>query len=277
MDTLTDLFTWATAAIDSLTQLVTDSPLTYLVIFALTAVDVLLPIVPAEATVTAAAVIAGQGNLNIVWVMVAAGLGAFVGDNIAYWIGRAAGRPVVRKVLRGNTERLDEVQRQFDRRGGVFIVVGRFVPGGRTAVAIGAGIVHFSWIQFLVYDAIAAVIWSFQAALPGFIGGSLIQERPWLALIFGFVLSGSIALGIALGQRWWDRRHRARDGERPGPDDDAVASRELKQRVVSRVTGIPTQLPGEDLTPGPDDPSEWSEQTPQIEPEPLDASVPEAD
>ena len=63
------------------------------------AIDVVLPVLPAEATVTAAAVLAGQGTLNIVWVMVAAGLGAFVGDNIAYWIGRAAGRPLVEKVL----------------------------------------------------------------------------------------------------------------------------------------------------------------------------------
>ena len=47
---------------------------------------------------------------------VAAGLGAFVGDNIAYWIGRAAGRPLVERVLRGNTEQLDNVQEQFHKR-----------------------------------------------------------------------------------------------------------------------------------------------------------------
>jgi membrane protein DedA with SNARE-associated domain len=138
--------------------------------------------------------------------MVAAGLGAFVGDNVAYWIGRAAGRPLVEKVLRGNTEQLDDVQEQFDKRGGMFIIIGRFVPGGRTAVAVGAGILHFNWVQFVIYDAIAATIWAVQAALPGYIGGSLIQDRPWLAMVFGFVLSALLAGGIALAQRWWDRR-----------------------------------------------------------------------
>lgn len=206
MELLTELFTWATGLIDSLTELVTDSPITYLIIFALAAIDVLVPILPAEATVTAAAVLAGQGTLNIIWVMVAAGLGAFVGDNVAYWIGRAAGRPLVERVLRGNTEQLDAVQQQFDKRGGLFIIIGRFIPGGRTAIAIGAGVLHFNWVQFIIYDAIAAVIWAFQAAIPGFIGGTLVQDQPWLAMIFGFVLSALLALGIALAQRWWDRR-----------------------------------------------------------------------
>ena len=63
-----------------------------------------------------------------------------------------------------------------------------------------------SWLQFVLYDALAAVIWAFQAALPGFIGGRLVQDQPWLAMVFGFVLSALLAGGIALGQRWWDRR-----------------------------------------------------------------------
>jgi hypothetical protein len=57
-----------------------------------------------------------------------------------------------------------------------------------------------------MYDALAASIWAVQAALPGYIGGSLIQDQPWLAMVFGFVLSGLLAGGIALAQRWWDRR-----------------------------------------------------------------------
>jgi membrane-associated protein len=228
MDLLTEFFTWATGLIDSLAELVTDSPLTYLLIFAMTALDVLAPVIPAEATVTAAAVLAGQGSLNILWVMVAAGLGAFVGDNIAYWIGRAAGRPLVERVLRGNTRQLEAVQEQFHRRGGVFIVIGRFVPGGRTAVAIGAGVLHFRWLRFVVYDAAAAVIWAFQAALPGFIGGVLIQDQPWLAMVFGFGLSVLLAGGIALIQR-------RRDGER-------ARKLRLKPAVVG-IGGVTAALP----------------------------------
>ncbi len=249
MDVLNEAFTWATGLIDSLTQLVSDSPITYLIIFAMTAVDVLFPILPAEATMTAAAVLAGQGSLNIVWLMVAAGLGAFVGDNVAYWIGRAAGRRVVTRILRGQSGRLDSAERQFERRGGVFIIVGRFIPGGRTVVATSAGVLHFNWFKFVAYDALAAVIWSFQAALPGYIGGSVFSDEPWLALLIGFVLSGALALTITLGQRWWDGRQRdhgkASDGPDPGEGDREPG--DLRRRVASQVIGLSRELPGERL------------------------------
>ena len=179
---------------------------TYLVIFALCAIDPLLPILPAEAAVTAAAVLAGQGQLSIVAVMLAAGLGAFVGDNVVYWIGRAAGRPLVAKVLRGRTDRLETVEEQFRRSGGILIVIGRFIPGGRTAVAVSAGVLHFSWPRFLAWDAFAAVIWAFQATLPGYIGGVVVEDRPWLAMIVGFGLSLLLGTSIALGHRWWEAR-----------------------------------------------------------------------
>ena len=205
MEQLADLFNSLTAFVDSLSQLVTDSPMTYLVIFALAAFDVIFPLLPAEATVTAAAVLAGQGRLSIALVMVAAATGAFIGDNVAYWIGRLAGRPVIVRLLRGNLDQLASVEEQFQRRGGVFVIIGRFIPGGRTATAIGAGVLHFSWPKFVAYDAAAAIVWAIQAALPGFIGGRLITDRPWLAILFGFVLSALLAVSVYLVQRWYYR------------------------------------------------------------------------
>lgn len=208
MDLILQLFDTATGFIDSIAALVTDSPLTYLVLFALAAVDVLVPVVPSEASITAAAVLAGQGQLNIVWIMLAAGLGAFIGDNVAYWVGRAAGRPLVRRILRGDSDQLDRVQQQFARRGAVFIIIGRFVPGGRSAVAISAGILHLPWLRFLIYDAIAVLIWVFPTALPGFIGGRLIEDRPWLAMIIGFAFSLAVVGTITISQHWWENRGR---------------------------------------------------------------------
>jgi hypothetical protein len=48
----------------------------------------------------------------------------------------------------------------------------------------------------ITYLAIVAI-----AALPGYVGGSLTQDRSWLAMVIGFVLSGSLAGAIALSQR----------------------------------------------------------------------------
>jgi membrane-associated protein len=207
MDALNDLVTRFAEVVDALVAMVTDSPVTYLVILLLAAADPILPIIPAEAAVTAAAVLAGQGQLTLVWVMLAAGIGAFLGDNIVYWIGRLAGRPVIERVLRGRADQLASAEASFERRGGILIIVGRFVPGGRTLSSVSAGALRFSWPRFIAWDALAATIWAVQATLPGYIGGVVIADRPWLAMVVGFALSLALAGGIALAQHWWQRRH----------------------------------------------------------------------
>lgn len=58
------------------------------------ATDVLVPLVPSETIVITASVLAAQGEL-LIWVIVpVVALGAFVGDNLCYWLGRKIGDPI---------------------------------------------------------------------------------------------------------------------------------------------------------------------------------------
>jgi membrane protein DedA with SNARE-associated domain len=231
---------------ETLTSLITDSPWTYLLILGLAALDVILPIIPSEASVLIAAVLAGTGHLNIVLIMVAAALGAFIGDNVAYWIGRTAGRPLIERLLGGRWDRLAWVEGQLETRGGSLIVTGRFIPGGRSVVAIGAGVLHMPWPRFAAWDALAAVIWAIQAALPGFIGGAAFEERPWLGLLFGVVISVSLVVGIE-AIRWWRRRRAGLAAGPPPPEEDAVA-RALSRMAARREHG---ELDDEPAGPSP--------------------------
>lgn len=82
-----------------ITQLVSASPATYAIVFAIVAIDALLPFVQAEATVITAAVLAAQGHL-LVWLIVAvAAFGGIVGDNASYLLGRWVGCRAADKFL----------------------------------------------------------------------------------------------------------------------------------------------------------------------------------
>jgi membrane-associated protein len=215
----------------TLTSLITDSPWTYLLILGLVALDVVLPIIPSEASVLIAAVLAGTGHLNIVLIMIAAALGAFIGDNVAYWIGRTAGRPLIERVLGGRMDRLSWVEAQLEERGGSLIVTGRFIPGGRSVVAIGAGALHMPWPKFAMWDVLAAVIWAIQASLPGYIGGAAFEDRPWLGLLLGVTISVAIVVTIE-AIRWWRRRHAGPKAGPPPPEEDRVS--QALSRIAER-------------------------------------------
>jgi membrane protein DedA with SNARE-associated domain len=118
-------------------------------------------------------------------------VGAFVGDNTSYALGRYAGEPMRRRFFAGekSTRALGWAKGQLDERGGVIIVVSRFIPGGRTATTFTCGLTRFEWRRFAVFSAIAAVIWSLYASLLGYFGGRAFEDRPILAVI--------VALGIA--------------------------------------------------------------------------------
>jgi membrane protein DedA with SNARE-associated domain len=200
---------------DRLTDLVSGAWWSYLVIFAVAYLDVIIPLVPSETLVVTAGVIASTGDLELPLVILCGAAGAFLGDNTVYFIGRRWGDPVKRRFFSSKKaqERLDWADRQLDERGGELIIVARFIPGGRTAVCLSAGGLEMTWKRFATFDAIAAGVWASYAALLGYVGGKQFEEAPWKGLALALLIAFSIAGAVEL-VRWLMRRRRGA-GESP--------------------------------------------------------------
>jgi len=192
--------------LDSLLDVVSDSSWTYLVIFGFAALDVVFPVVPSETAVITAGVLAASGDLHVALVIGLAALGACLGDNVAYLIGRLLEEPVRRRLFRGARRRhLDRAERTLEERGGYLIVIGRFIPGGRTAVTFASGMLRFPYPRFLAYDVAAGLLWGSYAGLVGFFGGKAFEDDPTK----GILLALGIAFGVAAAVEGW-RFHRRR-------------------------------------------------------------------
>lgn len=118
--------------------------------------------VPGETTLIGVALLAARGDLSIVWVALVAWLGAVIGDNIGYAIGRYGGhRLIVSKgsVVGITKERLAKVERFFDRYGGAVVLLARFFEVLRQLNGLVAGTMLMHWPRFLVYNAAGAALW----------------------------------------------------------------------------------------------------------------------
>ncbi|MGI8447051.1 MAG: DedA family protein [Streptosporangiaceae bacterium] len=200
------------------TQLVSEaSGWAYGIVFLFAFLDVLVPVVPSEASVITAGVVAAAGGLYLPLIIATAVGGAFLGDNTAYLVGRRFGSRATERFFRGGKARktLDSAERQLTQRGGELIAVARFIPGGRTAVTLGAGVLAFPWRRFAVFDAVAALIWALYAPLLGYLGGRAFENAAWkgllLALAIAFAVAGSVEV-----VRWYLKRRRR--GPPPRPD-----------------------------------------------------------
>src|SRR5215216_1509862 len=158
--------------LDSLIDLISGSWWTYPFLFAFALLDSIIPIIPSETAVIAAGVASAVGDLNLFLVILVAGAGAFCGDNLGYAIGKHA-RPTVERRFSGEkaVRRLAWARRVLARRGFGLIIVARFVPGGRTAVTVTAGMTGMNRQKFLVATAVAGLTWGTYAAMLGYLGG----------------------------------------------------------------------------------------------------------
>lgn len=179
-------------------EFVTQSPQAYLIVFAIAATDAVFPAVPSETLLILGGVQAAQGELSLVWLIPAGAIGAFLGDNASYWIGRTGGRPLVRKLEKRKrlVGKLDWARERLKAGGGYIIAVARFVPGGRTAVTFSAGALKMPWPRFLLLSAIGATVWAVYSALVGYLGGRAFANSEWQALVLAFgiaiVVTGAI-------------------------------------------------------------------------------------
>lgn len=110
--------------------------------------------VPAEVVVPPAAFLAAQGRLNLVGVVLASTLGAYLGAAIMYWLSLWLGRPLVIRFGRFvllTPKRLEEGEQWLGRYEAPGVFFARLLPGVRHLISIPAGIVRmnfniFSWV-----------------------------------------------------------------------------------------------------------------------------------
>lgn len=205
---------------DQFTELVANaSGWAYGVVFLLAFLDALVPVVPSETSVITAGVVASAGDLSIPLIIAAAAAGAFAGDNTAYLLGRRFGARASERFFRGEKarKRMAWADRQLGERGGELIAVGRFIPGGRTAIAVSAGTLGFPWRRFALFDAAAALGWALYASLLGYFGGHAFQNALWKGLVLALGIAFAVVAAVEVA-RWYLRRRRAAGRPEPEPE-----------------------------------------------------------
>lgn len=102
-------------------------------------------------------------SLNIHYIALSAVIGAIMGDNFGYLIGRKVGYPILKKYgpkFKLTPERLLLGEYLFKHHGGKAVFFGRFVAILRFFTALLAGASHMHWKDFLLYNALGGICWA---------------------------------------------------------------------------------------------------------------------
>ena len=164
------------------------SPWFYVIIFVIAVFDSVLPIVPSETLVIIGGVSAGSGSLSIALVILCAAGGAFIGDNLSYFLGREASDWVIKRRTRTEkgAKQMAKIIEQIHDRGGMLLITARFIPGGRTLLTLSCGVTRQPRKWFVGWAVVAASVWSLYASLLGFVGGKSFADNHTKAFVIAF-------------------------------------------------------------------------------------------
>lgn len=161
---------------------------------------------PGETALITAAVVAAKGHLSIEGVIAVAAAAAIIGDNIGYWIGREAARPLIDRSqsLQRYTDRvLPPAERFFARHGGKAVFFARFFGGLRVTGAWMAGITRMDWWRFLLWNAAGGIVWAVGVGLLAYSAGKAAADALARYGVYAAIAGGLLfVLAIAVIHVW---------------------------------------------------------------------------
>ena len=177
---------------------------------------------PGESLLIATAIYAATThNLAIEWVVIAAAIGAIMGDNFGYLIGMKLGRPALEKYgprIYLTLERQRLGQYLFYKYGGIVVFFGRFVAFMRTFAALLAGSNRMGWGRFLLWNALGGIAWTHLYGITAYLLGNQVHR---LIGPFGIAI-GLVAAAVAVWVFRFLKRNERRLIARATAEMDAI-------------------------------------------------------
>jgi membrane-associated protein len=171
-------------------------PWVLVLVLACCIIDGFFPPVPSESVVVGLAAVAATADVpNPLLLALVAAAGAFSGDNIAYLLGRRVG------TRRWSWMRGPRMQsafrwagRELRKRPASLILVARFVPIGRVAVNLTAGVTHYPHLRFVGLTVLSASLWAGYSVTIGLFFGQWFEDNHVLGAVIAIICA--VALGI---------------------------------------------------------------------------------
>src|SRR3989344_2857346 len=133
---------------------------------------------PGDSLLFTAGFLASQGYLNIWILAVLTFLGAILGDNFGYMMGKKFGPRVFRKEdsFLFNRDHMERARIFYEKYGGKTIVLARFLPVIRTFVPILAGVGNMKYKNFVFFNILGGFLWAVGMTWLGYFLGNIIPN-----------------------------------------------------------------------------------------------------
>lgn len=166
-----------TSLVSSIIEFLTVNPhVAYLAVFLLAlseSIPIIGAVVPGTAVILALSALVPSGVLLLWPLLVAATLGAIVGDGLSFWLGHRYHREILGFwPLNRHPELIQSSEAFFERHGVKSVFLARFVPGVRAFIPLLAGMMGMTVSRFYAVNVASALAWAPSHILSGVLVGA---------------------------------------------------------------------------------------------------------
>ena len=133
---------------------------------------------PGDSLLVTAGILSAADVIPLKWLLLPVMLCAILGDQIGYWIGRAAGSALYRREdsLLFRRSHLQRAHDFYEKYGGRAVILARFVPIVRTFCPPVTGAAKMPYPRYLIFDIFGGTIWVGTMILGGYSLGRTIPN-----------------------------------------------------------------------------------------------------
>jgi membrane protein DedA with SNARE-associated domain len=184
--------------------------------YALLAVTTAPPLVPNAVLLVTGGVMAAEGRLNLVLVLLVVAGSALTGDLLIHRAGHAVSGRVLRRIQRRPRQAalLNWAALRIQRHGVPFVMGVRFLPSGRVIGGLAAGVVRYPARRYAIGAGGAEMIWASYSVGAGYFSGRA-ASNSFFALTLGVGISALVA-AVGMVVQWNSRARERRLPRGPG-------------------------------------------------------------
>ena len=128
--------------------------------------------------------------MNLIFWIILLTIAAIIGNIVGYWFGKKSG-PLLferKETWLFKRKHLESAHEFYEKRGGLAIIIARFLPIVRTFAPIVAGVVHMNYKKFISFNILGAFLWIVSITSLGFVLG----ENVWIKEHLEWIIIGLI-------------------------------------------------------------------------------------
>lgn len=183
------------------------------IIFAATFLSCLAMPIPSSFIMLAGGAFLASGDLSMVDVALGAWIGAVIGDQVGYWLGRTGGAALLKKAerSRGRAKVLRKARELIHKKGGIAVFLSRWLLsplGPYVNLIAGAG--EMRWPVFALWGALGEVVWvTIYVSLGYVFAGEITQVADIASNAIGLITAAAVTWILGRSVFRNASRHRA--------------------------------------------------------------------